>query len=371
MTDSARRRPWLGFVVGAGLLVGACSSSDDGATVRDLGADGSDQSDGSSEASGSASAVADSSVSASATADGGYDYVSNVDGHRLITQDVCDIKEVLDAREEGADPDYEAAAEIYTNGKNSEKSDGTMRTLAGQAESAGLDQWMTDALSGSGDFADSSADERAEAIEKGAQNQILVSWVHDEIESALDKAEAGEFDPDSGAPHNWDEAWAFYHGAQPACAPYATADSRAANFGTLDGDETAEANVALLAAMVSGRDALLDSDAEGAADAAAIIERNIVITYSQAVIRYATLVQQDMADGDAATAGVHRMEGLAFYGVIADQLADAGADTATLDAVFDLGAEPGEAGGGDEVRAALEPAWANLDISSDDIGTLQ
>ena len=367
----------------------ACSS-DDGAGVHDLGAEeGSTDESASASASGSASGSAsapatdepgtETSGEGASSSDGGYEYVSDVSAHRLVTQDICDINALLDA-----DPiDFEAVAAVYRDGANSVNGDGSVRTLAGFATATDrlhgvdeyygtptpLDDWVTSALDGTGIFAGQSDAVRRQGVQKGIQNQIMVAWVIHELESALAKAADGDLDPAGGAPHNWDEGWAYYHGAEPGCAPYATADSRAGNFGTTGEDgETALANEAILAAMIAGRDALLAGDREGAQAAAAEVGRNLVITYSQAAIRYASLAVDDVEAG--ADPGEHVIEGLAFFRVIEPIVAGAGADVDAVNAVFDLDA-PAENGGGDEVRAALQPAWDLLGIAADDIGELQ
>jgi hypothetical protein len=200
----------------------------------------------------------------------------------------------------------------------------------------------------------------------------MVAWTIHELRVALAAADEGNIDPATGAPHNWDEGWAFYHGANPDCAPWATANSRAQNFGTTaDDGQTALANLAIVDAMNSGREALLVGDSSAAAEAANEVIRNLVITYSQASIRYATLVENDVSAGDADAAAEHRIEGLAFLRVIEPILAEHGADVATLRSVFDLEADPASNGGGDEVTAALAPALEALGISDSDIGVLQ
>ena len=91
-----------------------------------------------------------------------------------------------------------------------------------------LDSFVMSAIRGTGAFAGESDLVRRQGI----QNQVMVAWSLHEVIAALGKAGDGNFDPASGAPHNWDEGWAFYHGADPSCGPYATADSRGGNFGT-------------------------------------------------------------------------------------------------------------------------------------------
>ena len=312
--------------------------------------------------------------------DGGYEYASNVDSHRLVVADICGIGDLLDAG------DFAAVDDIYRNGENSVKSDGSIRTIGGFASrddrshghdayygtATPLDDFVSAALGGTGMFSGTSDAVRGQGVEKGIQNQVMVAWVVHELEAALAKAADGNFDAASGAPHNWDEAWAFYHGAEPGCAPYATANKRAGNFATMGADgETARANEAILAAMIAGRDALLDGDTAGTQAAADEIVRNLVITYSQAAIRYASLIEGDLADGNDAKAAEHQAEGLAFWRVIEPYAVPAGADAAAMSAILDLSNAPGANGYGDAVRAALQPAWTTLGISADDIGTLQ
>ncbi len=376
-------RARLGAVAVALTLVAAACSSDDGAEVRNLN-ESEEAESGSASSSGSASASAPSDAAVdggSVDAEAGYSYASNVDAHRRVTLDVCEIKDLLDA-----DPiDWQAVTERYVEGGNSVNGDDSVRTVAGFATAddrlhgldayygapAPLDDWIRSGLDGTGPLEGAADGVRAQVVEKGIQNQVLVAWAVHELNSALAKAADGDIDPDSGAPHNWDEAFAFYHGAAPGCAPWATADSRAGNFGTVGADGiTALANEAVVEAMNTGRDALIDGDVDGATEAADEVVRNIVITYSQAAVRYATLVEGDVEGGELGAAAEHRAEGLAFFRVIEAIVADAGADTDAINGVYDLDAELGTTGGGDDVSDALAPAWRALGITEADIGTL-
>lgn len=372
------------------LVAAACGDDDDGASVREITDDAGDEAtDGaSSSESGSSSASGSSSGSSSApasdagatTGDGGYEYASNVDAHRLVVADLCAIGDLLDAG------DFAAVDTIYTEGGNSVNSDGSVRTIAGFATrddrshglddfygvATPLDDFVRAALDGTGIFEGQADAIRSQGAEKGIRNQVMVAWVVHELNTAVAKANDGDFDVAEGAVHNWDEGWAFYHGVEPGCAPYATANSRAGNFGTTGADgETARVNEAILEAMIAGRDALLAEDVAGTEAAAAEVVRNVAITYSQAAVRYASLIEGDLADGDAEAAKEHQAEGLAFWRVIEAYVTPAGADADAVNAIFDLANEPGANGFGDEVRAALQPAWDALGISADDIGTLQ
>ncbi len=365
-----------------GLLAAACGA-DDGAAVRELGAESESETaaseSGSASGSSSAPAAGDGAME-STVGDGGYEYASNVDSHRLVVADICGIGDLLDAG------DFAAVETIYRDGIHSVNSDGSVRSIGGFAERddrshgldayygtpAPLDEFVTAALNGTGIFEGMSDGVRGQGVEKGMQNQTMVAWTVHELKSAIAKAEDGNFDVAEGAVHNWDEGWAFFHGSEPGCAPYTTGNKRAANFGTVGSNgETALANEAILAAMISGRDALLAEDTAGAKAAADEVVRNVAITYSQAAVRYASLIEGDLADGETETAKQHQAEGLAFWRVIEAYMAPAGADADAINDILDLANEPGANGFGDEVSAALQPAWDALGITADDIGVLQ
>ena len=240
----------LGAVMSLMLFAAACGDDDSNSGVTELGSgsSGSGSGSGLGSGSGSSSGSASSSGSSSAPAelgvtgeDGGYAYASNVDSHVLVVQDICGIGDLLDAG------DFDAVAAIYSDGINSVKPDGSIRSIGGFASrddrNHGLDEYygtptpldvfVTAALEGTGMFAGQSDAVRAQGVEKGIQNQVMVAWVVHELVTALTKAAEGNFDIQSGAVHNWDEGWAFYHGTTPGCAPYATGNKRAGNFGTL------------------------------------------------------------------------------------------------------------------------------------------
>ncbi|MCH1513009.1 MAG: FEA1-related lipoprotein, partial [Acidimicrobiales bacterium] len=230
-----------------------------------------------------------------------------------------------------------------------------------------LDDFVQAALGGTGAFAGQSDGVRKQGAQKGIMNQTMIAWVVHELASANAKAADGNFDAAEGAPHNWDEGWAFYRGSDSGCSPFGTANKRAKDFGTLGTDgETAIANEAILSAMVAGRDALLSEDAAGAESATMEVIKNVAVIYSQATIKYATKVNSDLADGDAEAAKIHQAEGFAFWRVIEPLLGAADADA--INAILDIANEPGS-GGGAEIRTALQPAWTALGITADDIGT--
>ena len=262
--------------------------------------------------------------------DGGYDYASNVDNHRMLMGDVCDIKDLSGAY------DWDGVMDIYVNGEHAEKSDGSYRTLMGFADAAGKNHAYDDyygadgswndfvsaAIEGTGPFAGESDTVRDQATEKGIQNGVMTAYAIHELNAAIIKAEAGNWGPDD-AQHAWDEGWAFYHGPDDAnadydgCGPFATAAKRGGNFGT--GDAT---NIATLVAMNDGLTALKNEDMQGVIDARDEVLKNVVIVYSQASVRYASKMTDDLAAGDTANYDKHQAEGHAFYRVIEAYVAE-------------------------------------------------
>ncbi len=383
-------------------LVAAGCGDDDGGSVRDLNSSsnsassgsGSGSGSGSASSSGSASAsVASASASASGSgsasstaggptadatpADGGYAYASNVDSHRLVVEDVCEINEIV------GDYKWAEIAEIYANGSNSVKSDGSVRTIGGFAAGEGkkhgsdtfygtptpLDDFVSDALNGTGAWEGESDAVRKQGVQKGIMNQVMIAWVIHELNAAMDKAADGNFDVASGAVHNWDEAWAFYHGSAPGCGPFKTAEKRASDFGTTGADgESALANEGLLQAMIDGRDALLAGDASAAGIAAQEATKHVFITYAQATIKYAAKVYSDLEAGDTEAARVHQAEGWAFFRVIEPILGNNGIDTSTIDSILNLANEPGS-GSVDDITAVLNPVIESFGITPEEFGS--
>ena len=267
--------------------------------------------------------------------DGGYEYASNVDNHRMLMGDVCDIKALSGAY------DWDGVKDIYENGEHAEKSDGSYRPLMGFADASGKNHaydsyygadgswndFVSAAIDGTGPFAGESDTVRDQATEKGIQNGVMTAYAIHELNAAIIKAEAGNWGPDD-AQHAWDEGWAFYHGPDDSdhdydgCGPYATADKRAGNFGTDNADGTAATNVATLAAMNAGLAAMQSEDMQGLVDARDEILKNIVIVYSQASVRYASKMTDDLAAGDTSDYDKHQAEGHSFYRVIEAYVAE-------------------------------------------------
>lgn len=360
------------------LGVAAACGDDDGADVRNVGETGASASaSGSGSGSGSGSASASAATGAASEPFGGYEPASDVGAHAKVTLDVVRINELLDADQ----IDFDAVAAVYRQGGASVGSDGSPRTLAGFAgeerdepvwndyaafygDPVWLETFVGAALDGTGPFAGAAEAVRRQGVQKGVQNGVMVAWVLHELESARADLAEGNTAPADGAPHKVDEAWAFYHGEDPAGAPFATADKRGADFGT-----GSAVNEALLAQTEAARDAAVAGDAAALDAAVAEFRRLLTVTYVQAGIKYAATTDAALADGDAAEAAVQQAEGLAFFRVVAPLVA--GADEAAARSVLrelDVSRGP-RAGLGGRVADALEGTYAALGIAPEEVGT--
>jgi len=176
---------------------------------------------------------------------GGYTPASNVVEHAQVFKDVKDITTAVNMF------DFATASQIWNNGKHSCKGVTKPRTLqgfvgndaveyklTGQAFfdsftngtgpskdegpipgpgrlNLGKDFWdkfVSDALAGNGDFQGKSKKMRRVAVAKGVLG-VITMYTARELESAISKAVAGKTQDKDGAPHAWDEGWAFYYGS--------------------------------------------------------------------------------------------------------------------------------------------------------------
>jgi hypothetical protein len=309
---------------------------------------------------------------------GGYQPASDVAQHARMSLDLCEINRLLDARP----VDFGAVATIYREGKFSDEKEGVKRSLgkfASEPRSSEdtlgryerylgkgwLNAFVGDAIDGVGPFAGASEVVRREAVRIGVRDQIMVAWALHELDAAIEKAAKGSFTKKSGAPHNWDEVWAYYRGEKPECGPFATADSHGEAFGvgTL-------INRRLELTMKDGLKALVGKTALGARTARDDITRDLTISYVQAVIKSATELDAALARGKADEARVHQAEGLAYLRVIEPLIAKANTTAArTVAGVFDPASKPAP-GSASKVTAALSGAYEALRISASDVGTL-
>jgi hypothetical protein len=309
---------------------------------------------------------------------GGYQPVSDVGQHAKMSLDVCEINRLLDARP----VDFAGVAAVYRNGKFSDESEGVKRTLgkfASESRAAEdtlgryerylgvgwLNAFVGDAIDGVGAFAGASEAVRREAVRIGVRDQIMVAWALHELDSAVDKAGKASFTKKSGAPHNWDEVWAYYYGEKPECSPFATAQASEQGFGV---GTLITRRLELFAK--DGLKALVDKKAPAARTAREQLVRDITTSYVQSVIQAAAKVDAALAKGKADEARLGQAEGWAYYRVIEPLIAKANTTAAeAIAGVFNLATKPAT-GSAAKVTAAFGTAYGALGISAADVGAL-
>lgn len=309
---------------------------------------------------------------------GGYQPVSDVAQHARMSLDVCEINRLLDARP----VDFAGVAAVYRNGKFSDESEGVKRTLSKAASEARaaedtlgryerylgvgwLNAFVGDAIDGVGAFAGASEAVRREAVRIGVRDQIMVAWAFHELDAAVDKAGKASFTKKSGAPHNWDEVWAYYHGEKPECSPFATAQARGEEFGV---GTLITRRLELFAK--DGLKALVDKKAAAARTARDQIVRDITISYVQSVVSAASKVDAAVAQGKADEARVAQAEGWAYFRVIEPLIAKSNTTAAgTIAGIFNLATKLA-AGSAARATAAFGTAYGPLGITPSDVGEL-
>ena len=251
-----------------------------------------------------------------------YRPVSDVVSHAAVSLDMRDIGGLLQAAKTDAAVDWAGVAALYEKGGNSVKGDGSVRTLASLAASdsvlaefpggSSLDANVRVGLSGT--WQGRSVDDivRRQLINKGLQ-AVIYGKVLQELTAARAKIEQGKTDDSSGAPHNVDEAWAFYVGSPDeegnrGYSIASTARSRAGNFG-LDGKVDVPLQLALAEALKSSR----SGDMAAYDTAAENVRGRLNTIFYLASLRYIKRAADDTETGARAE---HLAEGWAFYQAI-------------------------------------------------------
>ncbi len=244
---------------------------------------------------------------ASRTADG-YTPVSDVSTHAAVGRDAAEIRALLEPAKSGGAVDWATISKIFAEGKNSKK-DAGLRSLASLAPDDPATTLLRDAVRGAGTATGASDAIRRQKVDKGI-TVILERKVLAELQAAVKKARDGKIEPAAGAPHNVDEAWAFY--TAEGQGPASTAAKRAADF-----KKEGKVHEAVIAALV---------EAQTAAKAGDVAKLESAIESTEAALDYAfylaTFKYLD-TKGDAVT----RAEGETFYVGIQPEVAKAAADS--------------------------------------------
>lgn len=281
---------WLAVLAVAATAAGACGSEND------------------SEEGASATTTA-ATVPAGVT-DGadGYAPVSDVDAHAAIGLDAEEIRVLMEPATDGGAVDWAAVDAMFTGGSSSKNGDGSLRTLAGLAPDDPVTAVVAEAIGGTGSSAGVSEAVRRQKVDKGI-TVLLERKVLDELAAAGDKVAKGEVDPAQGAPHNVDEAWAFY--TAEGNGPAATAAKRAGDFG-----RAGTVHEAVVAGLTAAQAAAVAGDSAALAEATGDVEAALDYVFYLATFKYL----------DTGDDPVKRAEGETFYLGIRPELATAASD---------------------------------------------
>ena len=244
---------------------------------------------------------------------------------------------------------------------------------------------------------------RAELMKKGANYQAVWMYVLHELEDAIGDCYAGDIysddcapdgtaGPCGGAPHAWDEGWAFYAGSQVAATAadavmddgtliWELAEKRGKDFGTTYATGPATVNVNLLAKFIEGRDRIIAGQCLEAEPIVDEIIKQMSIPLIQGTLKYAynsdpkTTTGYCTADADktalTSTADCAKAwaEGWAFAAAILPRIDQCSATAAaTIKTNIEISASKPMAGGFAAVKTAMESTYPCLGITCADVG---
>jgi hypothetical protein len=234
-------------------------------------------------------------------------------------------------------------------------------------------------------------------IKKGANYQAVWMYVLHELEDAIGDCYSGDIlandqTPTGGAPHAWDEGWAFYAGSQVAATAvgavtddgtliWELSEKRADDFGTDDTSGPASVNVQLLAKFIEGRDKIIAADCAGAEPLVEDIRKLMTVPLVQGTLKYAFKADPANSAGDCtADASNTAMtaadgcvkswsEGWAFAAAVLPQVYNCDQTAAaTIKTNLDIAASGPMAGGFAAVKSAIEGTYQCLGITCAHVG---
>ena len=226
----------------------------------------------------------------------------------------------------------------------------------------GADDWMTAYIEAAADnekTPTTNAEARREMIEKTVRDAVATQAILSDLYRGAQGFTAAH-------KWYWDRGAAKYFGtnAERSVTVYNRADKRAANFGTFETDgRTAKANAIVLTALNAGRGA---STKQARLAQYEIVKKQILVVYSQCVLRYANYLDIAFLDGTAYAEW--QAEGQAFLRVISPFIKERNPNGATyLDGVFSLSREVAERTHYCRARSII----ADLGVTSTEIGALE
>ena len=243
---------------------------------------------------------------------------------------------------------------------------------------------------------------RAELMKKGANYQAVWMYVLHELEDAIGDCFAGDVyandgTPTGGAPHAWDEGWAFYAGSliaataadaarssaasQEGILIWELAEKRGYDFGTTHSTGPAMVNVKLLAEFIEGRDLIIAGKCLEAEPVIDNIIKQMSIPLIQGTLKYAYQADPAIAGEDCtADSGKNALtasdacvkswaDAWAFAAAVLPRIDQCSSTAAkTVKDNLDIAAAAPMKDGFAAVKAAFEQCYCVLGITCADIG---
>jgi hypothetical protein len=266
-----------------------------------------------------------------------YTPVSNVEPQAQLSLDLRDITAVASQKP----VDWAKVKAIYEQGVNSKRGDGSQRSFMGVAmNKAVLAQFpngpqvlgtadflnanVQAAISGAGRAQGLGEPARRQLVDKGLL-AILYGEILEELEVARNKVKQGMTDSVGGAPHNVDEAWAYYAGAKDSEGKYgyalaSTAGKREQNF-KISGKVDEPLQRALAETLKAAQRGDLVAVDAGIAQAKGYLN----LIFYLASLRYASILAAASSAADRETPGA---EGWGFFQAIRPAVASVSPDAA-------------------------------------------
>jgi len=306
------------LVVALGLVATGCGSKGP--------ASGPDQPSGSrpdSSAPTSASAVLPTTPG-----DDVYTPVGNVGEELRLAADSADISALVAAAVNEARPlPIDPIFAIYQSSRNLRgtgqirslrafaRSDAPAQTFPEAAQFFGnagfLDEAVTDAITASGSATGYTTLQQQPAVQQAVQ-RILYYMSLQQLRAALPRAQARATDPEAGAPHNVDAAWAIYVGlpdsgthSRPLAAVARRLETRFHREGAIDRP--------LREALQRAQRAAMNRDLSELAEAQRVAESRFNAIYYLTTAQLLDDAMQAAQSGDANQAVVSQAEGLHAY----------------------------------------------------------
>jgi hypothetical protein len=223
--------------------------------------------------------------------------------------------------------------------------------------------WMTD-------YVETAADNEATpTTNSAAREEMIEKTIRDAVatQAILSDLYRGSQGVTDAHDRYWNHGAAKYIGTEDdrSVTVYNRANKRAYNFGTFGDDgETAVANEVVVAALIAG--AASGVTAATRAAQYEIVKKQILVIYSQSVLRYANYLDGAFIDGSEYAD--LQAEGQAFWRVIAPFVKEVNANGATfLEGIFDLSRETSNKTHYCRAKAIL----GDLGVTDAEIGTLE